>query len=121
MNWNQLLSVGGADTQECCFAAFGDVADLDESNGVGTFERGDATREKPLRQTSDLLGAAALPERAVGALEQSLVLGELAGVDVQVDVCGVGDVVMLRIVGIGAAIGAHHGCEGGFECFSLFA
>jgi hypothetical protein len=27
----------------------------------------------------------------------------------------VGDVVALRIVGVGAAIGARHGCEGGFE------
>jgi hypothetical protein len=63
---------------------------------------------------------AAFPEGAVGvgAREQSLVLGVFAGANAQ---GGVGDVVAQRLVGIGAVIGARHGCEGGFEGFALLA
>jgi hypothetical protein len=113
-----LRSVGRADAQVHCFAALGNIADLDESNGVGAFRGRNAARGKTLRQTGDLFGAAALPEGAVGALEQSLVLGEFAGVNSQ---GGVGDVFAQRLVGIGAAIGAQHGCEGGFEGFALLS
>jgi hypothetical protein len=88
-----LRSFGQAEAQVRCLAALEDVADLDEPYDVGTLGRGDAARGKPLRQTGDLFGAAAFLERAVGALEQSLVLGELAGVNVQGGVGGVGDVV----------------------------
>jgi hypothetical protein len=46
-----------------------------------------------LRKPGDLLSATAFPERAVGALERRLVLGELAGVNRQGSVCSVGDVI----------------------------
>jgi hypothetical protein len=78
----------------------------------------------PVRNPCARQAISSVQVRAVGALEQSLVLGELAGVDVQGDVGGVGGVgdvvvVAMRIVGVGAAIGARHGFEGSFECFSL--